>query len=123
MKKYIFIILTLFCQSMSVVFGKYASISIEKYDLSNIAVNKYYYLSLLCLFFQSLFWQFTLKKYKLSTAYIFMSLVYIIILIFSYIIFKENVTIKNIAGSIIIIIGIMICITEKEKTKNSGIEK
>jgi multidrug transporter EmrE-like cation transporter len=55
-----------------------------------------------------LIWIKVLSKVELSYAYPMVSLGYVLIIIFSYFIFKENVTITRIFGVVIIIIGVII---------------
>lgn len=87
----------------------------EDFNLINILKNHFYYLSIFCLFLQAVFWQFVLKKYNLSHAYIFMSLVYVFTLIFSYFLFQESIRISNIIGTLFIIMGIIISISKEKK--------
>ena len=53
-------------------------------------------------------WQFLLELIPLTTAYLRKGILYILILIWSVILFQEKVTVNNIIGSIIIIAGICI---------------
>jgi len=114
----ILIALTILFQTLSIIFGKYASLNMGDFNLINILKNHFYYLSIFCLFLQAVSWQFVLKKYNLSYSYVFMSLVYVFTLIFSYFLFKESIKISNIIGTIFIIIGILICILEEKKNVN-----
>jgi multidrug transporter EmrE-like cation transporter len=104
--RFLFIILSLFLQAIGGVFGKYASISLNNLDLSSLLFNKFYVLSLLCLFFQAVFWQQALRYYHLSFAYPFMSLTNFLILIFSFFLFSEPITKNNIIGLLFITTGI-----------------
>jgi drug/metabolite transporter (DMT)-like permease len=91
-----------------VLLGKSASISIGHFTILNIFTNGYYISGIICLVLQSFFWMIALKKYPLSTAYFFMSNVYVVILFGSYFIFHEKITVNNIIGSIFIVFGVYI---------------
>ena len=56
-------------------------------------------------FLASIFWMVALQKLELSFAYPFMSLCFVIVLILSWIFFKEDMNIYKIAGVTLIIIG------------------
>ena len=51
-------------------------------------------------------WQCLLELIPLTTAYLRKGILYILILFWSVLLFKEHVTVNNIIGSIIIIAGI-----------------
>jgi drug/metabolite transporter (DMT)-like permease len=102
----IFIVLAILMQVLSIIFCKQAAICMQGFTVINIVKNYYYIGSLASLFLQAIFWQIALKKYPLSYAYVFTSFIYPIILVMSYFIFGEAITLNNIIGSIIIIIGI-----------------
>ena len=104
----IYVFLALIFQSFSLIFGKFAAIRIASYSLENIITSKFYFLSLLCLVFQAIVWQIALQKIDLNKAYFFMSGVYFVIMLSSYFIFNERVTLYNIIGATIILIGITI---------------
>ncbi|OFI07748.1 putative 4-amino-4-deoxy-L-arabinose-phosphoundecaprenol flippase subunit ArnF [Clostridium acetireducens DSM 10703] len=54
-----------------------------------------------------LIWIKVLSKVELSYAYPFVSLGYVLIMIFSYLVFKENITYLRIIGVVFIIIGVI----------------
>jgi multidrug transporter EmrE-like cation transporter len=56
---------------------------------------------------QAIVWQQALIHYPLSYAYPFVSLVNFVILIFSALLFKEQITASNILGLILISSGIL----------------
>ncbi len=103
----LFIILSLVFQSGSVVFGKFASLSIVGHNPFSFFLNPYYLLAILCLFMQAITWQQTLRYYPLSWSYMFMSGIYPIIMLSSYYIFGEHITVQNIIGAIIIVAGVL----------------
>ncbi len=115
---FIFIILSLLFQSMTAVFGKYASLSLGSFTLHNILSNYYYLLSILCLGSQAICWQFALKKFDLFWAYLFMSGIFIVILIVSHFIFREDVTLNNILGALVIMAGIIVLLVSSREGRH-----
>lgn len=103
---FIFILLSILFQSLSGIFGKYAANSIGEVTLFTIINNSFYLLSLVCLFFQALVWQQALHRYPLSIAYPFMSLMNFVVLFASALLFQEGITLCNIAGLLLISLGI-----------------
>ena len=61
-------------------------------------------------FMAAISWIFTLTKFKLSTAYPFMALSYIIIIFLSSIFMGETLVKQNIFASILIILGIFLLV-------------
>ncbi len=112
--KFIFIIFSILLQAGSGIFGKYAAFSTESFNPLTTVTNIFYLLSIMCLILQAIFWQQALIRYPLSFAYPFMSLVNFVILILSYFLFEESISINNILGLILISCGITIL------ARNSG---
>lgn len=102
------IIICILLQSFSGIFIKYAALTTEGFNLLITFTNLFYLLSIACLFLQAIFWQQALVYYPLSFAYPFISLVNFVILILSYILFQEDISINNILGLILICSGITI---------------
>jgi multidrug transporter EmrE-like cation transporter len=100
------IILSIIFHVLATICLKFGAIHNEEYTIPAIATNTFYLLSLFSLFLQALTWQFTLRKYNLSHAYMYTTLYYPLILLFSYFVFNESITFGNLVGTIIIIIGI-----------------
>jgi len=96
--------LSLLIQSLSSVFIKYAG----RYQTFSKEFFIFYFLGLACLGIFAIMWQLLLELIPLTTAYLRKGILYILILIWSVILFKEQVTFHNIIGSIIIIAGISI---------------
>jgi multidrug transporter EmrE-like cation transporter len=118
---YLFIFLAILFQAISGVSGKYAALSISvasSFPL-NLITNVFYLFSLLCMFFQAIVWQQALKHYPLSLAYPFMSLVNFVILIASAVLFGEGITVGNIAGLLLISIGIAVLSQEFKNGQSS----
>ena len=94
--------LSLVLQSLSSVFIKYAG----QFETLSPEFIFYYVIAVGCLGVFAIMWQFLLELIPLTTAYLRKGIMYILILIWSVILFNETVTINNIIGSIIIIAGI-----------------
>lgn len=69
-------------------------------------------LSLLSLMLYALIWQRVLNFLALSTAYINRSAVFLWNTLFSFFVFAEKITIKQIAGVIVIIVGVMLVVSD-----------
>ncbi len=102
------IIFPVFLQAASGICGKYAAIEVKDASLFVAVTNGFYFLSLIFLILQAIAWQLTLIIYPLSYAYPFTSLVNFVILIFSAILFQEQITLYNVLGLILISFGILI---------------
>ena len=112
---FIFIIFSILLQAGSGIFGKYAALSTESFNPLTTVTNIFYLFSIICLILQAIFWQQALISYPLSFAYPFMSLVNFVVLISSYFLFQEGISINNLLGLILISYGITIL------ARNSGV--
>lgn len=70
-------------------------------------LDPYIFSSFFSAFIASLTWMAALKEFELSKAYPFMSLSFVCVLVLSFFIFKESISLQKIIGSILIIIGII----------------
>lgn len=95
---------------ISSAFIKYATIVNE--NLYKIIV---FGLSILTLILFSILYQKLLKNIDLVKSYIFKSTTIIWSVVYGYIIFNENIKVNHIIGIIIIIIGIILSISEKNE--------
>lgn len=102
------VILSILLQAGSGICGKYAAITTRDPSLLITILNSFYLLSVLFLVLQAIVWQQALRNYPLSYAYPFVSLVNFVILIFSFLLFKEQITLNNISGLILISLGILV---------------
>lgn len=59
-------------------------------------------------FIASIFWLMAMTKFEISYAYPFMSLAFVLVLIFSVFVFKESLSLYKIIGMVFIVIGIII---------------
>ncbi len=109
--RYLYIILSVFLQSLTVVLGKFASMQMNSFSIINVILNPYYWGVLICLGLQAIFWQLALKHFKLSFAYVFNSLLFVLILLYSFFIFKEKISLYNIIGALLIVGGTTFIIT------------
>lgn len=87
--------------------------SIGKLELSisqiiYLIFNKYIFCGILLYAFTVIFWLYILSKGDLSYIYPIQSVCYILALIISIVVFKENVTLNRWIGSGIIMIGVYV---------------
>lgn len=59
-------------------------------------------------FIASLFWMAAMTKFSLSYAYPFMSASFVIVFIFSVVLFNDMITLSKIVGLALIVLGILI---------------
>jgi hypothetical protein len=109
------ILLSFAFQSGSVIFSKYASLSIARFNAAGVLLNPFYMLSLGCLGLQALVWPQVLKCFPLFYAYIFMSALYPAIMAISFFVFGEKVTAMNCVGSLVIMGGIVVFVSGSGK--------
>lgn len=119
-RKFSYILLAIFFQSVGGISGKFAAITLSDATLFAVITNAFYIASLACLFFQAVVWQQALVYYPLSFAYPFMSLVNFVILLPSAVLFDEGITITNIVGLSLISIGITVLSRERGGLKIHG---
>jgi len=74
--------------------------------IRSIFTNFYLFFGLVSYGLSFLFWMLALSKLKLSVAYPAVSLMYIFIMIGSYFIFKESISVYQIIGIILILTGL-----------------
>lgn len=89
-------------------FMKLGAMNMEDYTIGSLLYNVPYYVALFALLLQAMVWQKALKQYSLSFAYMLTSLFYPAILLLSYFYFEEVITLSNIFGVALILIGIAI---------------
>lgn len=94
--------IALIIQSFSSVFIKLAG----RQEMLSIKFVFFYGIAIVCLGIFAIMWQMILEKIPLSTAYLRKGITYVLILIWSALFFKEQITWQNVAGSILIIIGV-----------------
>jgi len=112
MKKIILLCLCFLIASSSGVFLKLAS----KYEFLSFMYIFYFGMTVLVMGIYAVLWQKVLELFPLNKAYLYKSSGIGISLLYAYIIFGEEITIKNIIGCAMIIVGIMI-LSYKKKLK------
>lgn len=113
-------------KSLSISYALFLCANIAVYSLSGLFVklaSGYAFMSmpyLLCLFgavfvlgLYAIMWQMTLKRVKLSQAYMFRSLGTIYSLLIAYFVFNEQITTCNILGCTLVVAGILILLGGK----------
>lgn len=103
LKSIILILFAFLLYSTTAVFSKFAS----KHDLFSFHYLLFFSFLVIGLGIYAILWQIILKKTPLNIAFMFKSSTIIFGLLFSYFLFEENVTLPNIIGGIIIIIGML----------------
>lgn len=90
--------------SLTSIISKKAS----EFKLLSVAFVVLYLLELLVMFVYAFIWQKILKKYDLVIAYSCKGITIIWTMIWAILLFKESITINNIVGAMIVIIGIVV---------------
>lgn len=102
-RNYIFLIITFFIYSLSLLFSKIASMQAD-----TINFFMYYIISIFVMGVYAIFWQLILKKIPLSIAFPTKAITILFSLILGYLIFNEAITLKKIISIVIIMIGIVL---------------
>jgi multidrug transporter EmrE-like cation transporter len=110
--RWLFLLLSLFCQASAMVLGKYAALRMGAATATAFVTNPYYLAGLGCLVLQAFFWQVVVRGFRLFVAYLFTSLNYLLVLAASRVLFREHVTVSNIAGAAVIIAGVYFVVRE-----------
>jgi drug/metabolite transporter (DMT)-like permease len=87
--------------SLAILSMKYAS----TFDFGVRSFWGYYLLSLLLMVIYAFFWQKALSIYTLTRAYSWKAVVFIWIFLFSFLFFREPITVQNILGTVMIVSG------------------
>jgi drug/metabolite transporter (DMT)-like permease len=93
---------------------KKASLSMDQFIFINVISNYIYWISFILYFAMALSWQFVLKRTTLSYAYPFTAISYVFLLLLGYFYFNEEVSVQNIIGSFLIILGTVIFAKHKD---------
>lgn len=108
-KEKIYLILLYMFYSLIGTIGKYNAMTSKA---ASIRFFMLLGLQLLGLLVFTIVWQQILKRLELSVAYLFKGTTILWSMVFAGIIFKESITLNNIVGGLIIIIGIGVVIGE-----------
>ena len=105
------IVLTIIINLFTIVASKYIGVNLE---FSKIFV---FWLCVLIITYglKFTFWFFLNRKFQLSYIYPILSLNYFISLFLGKILFKEDITINKIIGSVVIVIGVFIITMSSKK--------
>ena len=96
--------------TLSTVFAKFASAE----EFMSFKFILFYGIEILILGLYAIIWQQLIKKFDISVAYANKAMGLLWSIIWAILIFKEIITIKNIIGVIIVIIGTIIVNSEDE---------
>lgn len=110
------ILISVFLGAMGQVLVKYGAVNLElnftiKYllpSIFNILKNMPVMLGIISYGLSFLLWIKVLSKVELSYAYPMVSLGYVITMMFSYFVFKENISLIRILGVVFIILGVVL---------------
>jgi multidrug transporter EmrE-like cation transporter len=83
-------------------------ISFDLSNLRSILLEPYIILGLIMYALSTVFWLVALSRMELSFVYPFISLTYILVLALSYLVLKESIGLNKMAGSALIILGLII---------------
>jgi len=86
--------------------GQLATINLT--TVSTVLLNPYVLLGFAMYGLSTIFWLIALSKKDLSFVYPFISLTYILVLALSNLVLKESIGINKLAGTIIIMVGLII---------------
>lgn len=93
--------------------GKFAT----RYELLSFPFMALYFVVFGVLFVYAILWQQVLKKIPLTTAIANKSITIVWGMIFGLLIFKEQVSLKMVIGTVLILSGILILSTEKMESE------
>jgi drug/metabolite transporter (DMT)-like permease len=105
--------LSLALQVTAVVFGKLAALEMPAFTFSAFVTSPLYLSVLALLALQALCWQVVLRRIPLVVAYPFTSLNYLLILGASRVFFEEPISVFNVVGSVVIIVGVCLVVQER----------
>jgi len=87
--------------------GKFSfNISTLVHQYTRILLNPFVIAGLFAFFISMLIWLYVLSRMELSFAYPFVALNYVLILLGSYFLLKETITLPKMIGVVVIIIGV-----------------
>lgn len=96
--------------TLSTVFAKFAS----RKEFMSFKFVLYYGLEMLILAVYAVVWQQLIKKFDISVAYANKAMGLLWSIVWAILIFNETITIKNVIGVVIVIIGTIIVNSEDE---------
>ena len=96
--------------TLSTVFAKFAS----GQEFMSFKFILYYGLEMLILAVYAVVWQQLIKKFDISVAYANKAMGLLLSIVWAILIFNETITIKNVIGVVIVIVGTIIVNSEDE---------
>jgi uncharacterized membrane protein len=76
--------------------------------LAAILLQPYVILGLIMYGLSTVFWLVALSRMELSFVYPFISLTYVLVLALSYLVLKESIGLNKVAGTVLIILGLIL---------------
>ena len=107
-KDYIQLHLNILLFSLTSVFSKMASNEFNKNGLSGIMFYVFLFLMVANCGVNAIAWQQVIKKFSLSTAYANKNVYLLWSQLWAVIIFKENLSVQNIIGILIVLFGVWV---------------
>lgn len=107
-KKYLQLHLNILLFSLTGIFSKLASIQYNEHGLNGKLLYLFLFLMLANCGIYAIAWQKIIKKFELSTAYAHRSVYLIWSQIWAVLIFKESLSWNNIAGLLVVLIGVLV---------------
>lgn len=108
MKNYIQLHLNILLFSLTSVFSKLASIEYNKNGLTGMMLYVFGFLMVANCGVYAIAWQQVIKKFSLSTAYANKSVYLLWSQIWAMIIFHENLSVQNIIGILVVLVGVWV---------------
>ena len=87
------------------MFGKFPVVQLLP-KLIPMFLQPYVFFGFVCFAVSSIFWLVVLSRIDISLAYPLVSIAYVVVAIFSYFVFKENVSLIRWLGIIVICVGV-----------------
>lgn len=112
-KDYLQLHLNILLFSLTSVFSKFASIQYNRHGLNSLLLYVFLFLMLANCGLYALAWQRVIKKFELNIAYANRTVYLIWSQLWAVFIFKENLTMNNIIGMVIVFIGVMVVTTHE----------
>ena len=107
-KNYLLLHLNILLFSFTGVFSKAASIQYNEHGLRGAGVYLFAGLMILNCFIYALAWQKVIKRFDLNVAYANKSVYLIWSQVCAALIFRENLSIRNILGLLVVLIGVLV---------------
>lgn len=113
LKDFIILQFVILVFSLTSVFSKISSSLGRNFGIFSMQFISAYGIVISILFLYAIFWQRIIRKFELNVAYSAKATTVVWSLVWAAIFFKEKITINNIIGIIIIVIGIYLVINDE----------